>query len=193
MLRCCIMSENAATGIGSSTAPTTCSRPFGASGGESRPHHAHQDLTSAFSEKAKLETLPMAVSAGYRWIGKFFENGFERKLSAGSRVLPTNDGAFIEAKGRNQPIVCLVWMNQNRPRKQLAHDVLAGAISILDQGILSAVKLGIHVAERMETVTAVSPARGFAELVIALIPEHAGIEERPHFRSVHPDGGQGSR
>ena len=30
-LRCCRMSENAATGIGSSTAPTTCSRPFGAS------------------------------------------------------------------------------------------------------------------------------------------------------------------
>src|SRR5713101_776075 len=30
-LRCCMMSENAATGIGSSTAPTTCSRPFGTS------------------------------------------------------------------------------------------------------------------------------------------------------------------
>ena len=30
-LRCCEMSENAATGIGSSTTPTTCSRPFGAS------------------------------------------------------------------------------------------------------------------------------------------------------------------
>src|SRR5499427_8671053 len=30
-LRCCRMSENAATGIGSNTAPTTCSRPFGAS------------------------------------------------------------------------------------------------------------------------------------------------------------------
>src|SRR4029434_5348732 len=30
-LRCCSMSENTATGIGSSTAPTTCSRPLGAS------------------------------------------------------------------------------------------------------------------------------------------------------------------
>ena len=30
-LRCCRMSENAATGMGSSTAPTTCNRPFGAS------------------------------------------------------------------------------------------------------------------------------------------------------------------
>src|SRR5215468_290648 len=63
-LRCCMMSENAATGIGSSTAPTTCSRPFGASA----PISASQSSVTLTVLIRRLKLPPSFPIAAGSWL-----------------------------------------------------------------------------------------------------------------------------
>jgi hypothetical protein len=92
-------------------------------------------------------------------------------------VLAMDDRVVIETQRRDQPVVRLLGVDQNRTLRDLPDDVLAGSIAVKDQGILATVKLWIHVANGMKTVAPHSGARGLANFIGALKANYARFQE----------------
>ena len=78
-----------------------------------------------------------------RRIGKRFLHRFGREFLGWSVILATGDPIAIETKCRNQPVLGLLRMEQNRPCEQLPHDILGGGVAVKEERILPAVKLRV--------------------------------------------------